>query len=154
MNILLVEDNKIKKIAIEHSMYKMNPTCRIRTFSTLADAERYVADNGDLIDLIILDWCFPENRNEKPKAGAGKDMLDYLSNNHYGIKTVICSGNEMTQEDLEPYHFLLGSVLFGHGNPGEQIYSLYLDYYANVSHLYYHGTDKPTVKKLVNSDVK
>ena len=154
MNILLVEDNKIKKVSIEHSLYKIDPTTRIRTFGNLADAEHFVEENSDLIDLLILDWCFPESKNGRAKVGAGKDMLDYLSNNHYGIKTVICSGNDLTEEDFEPYHFLLGAVLFGQGNPGEQIHNLYLDYFAKVSHFIHHGGNKPKAKKLVNYDVK
>ena len=157
MNILLVEDNKIKKRAIETSLIKIRPESRIRHIGNLADAEHYVDVNADNIDLLVLDWCFPENRDARAKEAAGKDMLDYLANNNIFIKTIICSGNIMNEDELKPYYFLLGAVQFGKGNPGEQINEVYLDYWAKFSSMYVRPVninDGPKVKKLVNYDVK
>ena len=157
MNILLVEDNKIKKRAIEASLIKIRPESRIRHFGNLADAEHFIDANADNIDLIVLDWCFPEQKGVSAKEAAGKDMLDYIANSNLFIKTIICSGNIMKPEELEPYRFLLGSVLFGKGNPGEEINKIYLDYWANLSTRYVRPVkiiDPPKVKKLVNYDVK
>lgn len=157
MNILLVEDNKIKRIAIEHSMHRLRPECRIRTFNNLEEAEYFLDRNAELTDLMILDWCFPESLEGNVKTGAGKEMLDYVQEHHYNVRTIICSGNEMNDEELKPYKFLLGHVLFGKGNPGDQIYRIYLDYWARVSHKLRkleEKQDAPKVKKLVNNDVK
>ena len=86
MNILLVEDNKIKKVSIEHSLYKIDPTTRIRTFGNLADAEHFVEENSDLIDLLIIAvlitlFIAPMWINFVLRTGATRDLLTFLGIN-------------------------------------------------------------------------
>jgi hypothetical protein len=157
MNILLVEDNSIKKTVIQSTLLKINPEAKIRTFNNLRDSEFFLDRNHELTDLIVLDWCFPENKTERPRPAMGRRMLDYIKENKYGVKTIICSGDEINMDELQEYYFLLGSVLFGKSNAGVEIYNMYLDYWKNVSELYRRpifNQDKPLEKKLVNSDVK
>ena len=157
MNVLLVEDNAIKKTVIQSTLLKLNPDARIRTFNNLREAEYFLDRNYQLTDLLILDWCFPENKLDRPRPAMGKRMLDYIKENKYGVRTIICSGDEINMNELQDYYFLLGSVLFGQNNAGKEIYNMYLDYWKNVSELYrtpIYNTEKPLEKKLVNSDVK
>ena len=157
MNVLLVEDNAIKKTVIQSTLIKLNPEARIRTFNNLREAEFFLDRNYQLTDLLVLDWCFPENKLDRPRPAMGRQMLDYINENKYGVKTIICSGDEINMDELQDYYFLLGSVLFGKSNAGKEIYNIYLDYWKNISELYrtpIYNEEKPIEKKLVNSDVK
>ena len=42
MNVLLVEDNAIKKTVIQSTLIKLNPEARIRTFNNLREAEFFL----------------------------------------------------------------------------------------------------------------
>jgi len=155
MNILLVEDNALKRRVIEVSLNMLRPDAKIRCFGNLADAQMFVLDNADVIDLLVLDWCFPEHRLEKAEFGQGQKMLDFIYDNHLDIKTIICSGDDLSETTLiDDYYFLLGIVLFGGNNPGTEILSIYNDYWAKVSDLYGNPTRRSGVKKLVNYHVK
>ena len=164
MNILLVEDNKIKKRAIEVNLLKLDPQIRLRWFNNLEQAEDFVDKYVDEIDLMVLDWCFPEKEAETAKEGTGRKMLDYIEDKHYPVKTVVCSGNDLDSEELqEKYTNCLGAVLFGACNAAKEIKRLYLDYWANLSDrcnkpanikLIHPQEEAPLVKKLVNKDVK
>lgn len=157
MNILIVEDDTIKKKMIEQQILAIRPEARIRWFSNLREAQYFIDRNYEYIDLLVLDWCFPESSIERPIDGTGRKMLDYIKDKKYNVKTVICSGEEMNMDELQEYYFLLGSVLFGTCNAGKAINSLYLDYWKNVSELTNKTLSfepKSLEKKLVNSDVK
>lgn len=162
MNILLVEDNNFKRKIIETNLKTINPDVRIRHFSDLRSAEYFVDRNAELIDLLVLDWCFPENKLEKvAQIGTGKLMLDYIKEKNVFIKTVICSGNEIDGEELHSqYNFVLGAVLFGSVNAGKAIMDYYADYWKQFCESYRDNFAKaiiptnPITKKLVNEDVK
>ena len=155
MNILLVEDNPLKKKIIELGLVKYNPDVNIRHFNNLSEAEEFMDEYEDVIDLLVLDWCFPEKRGERAHDGEGQKALDYILDNHYNIKTIICSGNDLSDTTLvEDYHFLIGIIHFGEGNPAPIIYGLYSNYWANICDIYSNRKDKPHIKKLVNYDVK
>ena len=159
MNILLVEDNKLKRKVIETTLLAIKPEAKIRCFRDLRTAEQFIDRNAEYIDLLVLDWCFFEtNYDTSVLSGAGELMLDYIKDKKHFIKTVICSGNELDGEELKSkYDFLLGTVLFGYSNPGKEIYNYYLDYWAKLS-LESNGdifdNGKPITKKLVNDNVK
>ena len=153
MNILLVEDNFLKKKIIEVGLTKLIPNVNIKHFNNSSGARDYIDDNNGSIDLLILDWCFPKHNGESAHDGEGHIVLDHILDNGYGIKTVICSGNDLSNTTLmEDYYFLLGIIQFGECNPGPTILGLYTNYLTSVCNI--NRSEKPYVKKLVNYDVK
>lgn len=58
MNIILVEDNMLKRKMIEVSLIDIKPDARIRCFRDLRTAEQFIDRNAEYIDLLVLDWCF------------------------------------------------------------------------------------------------
>ena len=56
MNVLLVEDNAIKKTVIQSTLIKLNPEARIRTFNNLREAEFFLDRNYQLH--YFLDYNF------------------------------------------------------------------------------------------------
>lgn len=55
MNILLVEDNMLKRKMIEVSLIDIKPDARIRCFRDLRTAEQFIDRNAEYIDLLVLD---------------------------------------------------------------------------------------------------
>lgn len=159
MNILLVEDNMLKRKMIEVSLIDIKPDARIRCFRDLRTAEQFIDRNAEYIDLLVLDWCFFETSYDTSVlSGTGELLLDYIKDKKHFIKTVICSGNKIDGEELKSkYDFLLGTVIFSNSNPGKEIYNHYLDYWTKLS-LRSNGdildNEKTIIKKLVNDNVK
>ena len=58
MNIILVEDNMLKRKMIEVSLIDIKPDARIICFRDLRTAEQFIDRNAEYIDLLVLDWCF------------------------------------------------------------------------------------------------
>ena len=158
MNILLVDDDRIKRKTIVTPIRRNRPETNIRYFENLRDAEYFIDKNHNYTDLLILDWCFPETSYERPKAATGKKMLDYIKEKGYNINTVMCSSDILNIEELqEEYPFIIGSLIYGTCNPYEALYNIYIDYWKKISDRKSSpvgiSTGSP-VKKLVNPDVK
>jgi len=144
MNILLVEDNRIKQIAIERGLRMIRPDARIVHVNNLENAKKYINSNYELTDLVILDWCFPENRDGRITDGAGLMFLDYVKEHHLNTKTIICSSNELNDMS-DDYRFIIGMIEFGTCNAATEIYNCYLDSVVKQYNALY---DRPSVKTL------
>jgi DNA-binding response OmpR family regulator len=60
MNILIVEDNDEKRNAIIKAIKDKCSNAKIRWFNNYEDSARFIEDNKGYINLLLLDWCFPQ----------------------------------------------------------------------------------------------
>jgi hypothetical protein len=110
MNILIVEDNDEKRNAIIKAIKDKCSNAKIRWFNNYEDSARFIEDNKGYINLLLLDWCFPQTSySQSPVYGAGRLLLKRIKALGLEIKTIIISSDHVNV-DKEDYPFVEDSV--------------------------------------------
>ena len=111
MNILIIDDDYIKKEMLRFHLLNIYPDANIRWFNNYQDAIMFIDDNHDFIDYIVLDWCFPYNSSGRAKYGMGRQLLAYLRMQNYDNKVIICS-SDLVSIDENEYSNVRGSIMY------------------------------------------
>ena len=111
MNILIIDDDPIKRAVISKHLTKLFDDVHIRWYDNYQDSIMFIEDNKEFIDFIFLDWIFPPNSYSRPKYGMGRQLLSNMLYNDFNIKVIVCSSDQVTI-DNEEYPFVIGSLTF------------------------------------------
>ena len=111
MNILIIDDDYIKKEMLRFHLLNIYPDANIRWFNNYQDAIMFIDDNHDFIDYIVLDWCFPYSSSGRSKYGMGRQILAYMKMQNYDNKVIICSSDIVSIDDNE-YSNVTGSIIY------------------------------------------
>ena len=109
MNVLIIEDDPIKKSMIEKCLTIIFDDVHIRWYDNYQDSMLFIEDNKDFIDYIFLDWCFPPNSYSRPMYGMGRQLLSNLAYNDINNKVIICSSDPI-DIDKEEFPFVIGAL--------------------------------------------
>lgn len=110
IRILIIDDNEYKiddskdalsKIYVNPDMYQ----CVSRN-----SALKFLNECKGLIDLIILDWNFPDFNQGMPEVGMGEEILKEMQRKGINIDTIICSSDKVHIEN--EYHNVIGQILY------------------------------------------
>ena len=150
MNILIIDDDNIKKEKILSALLSVYPDANVKWFENYQDANLFILDNHEYIDLIILDWCFPPNSYSKSKYGMGRQLLNSMLYNNINIKTII-SSSDVISINKEDFPDVLGSLnILGKTNMQDQLASyLNVQNYDDINNIS-KGKAKVRTNKQIN----
>ena len=144
MDIVIIDDSKFKANDSIAALSKIYENAKFECLSCLNDALVYLYNKHSEIDLIILDWCFPEYKDSfMPEPDQGIHVLEFMKRKKINIRTIICSSDEVTLNDNYPN--VIGSILY---SPTISCYSRYLEI-LNIGKHTAH-VDAPNENDVVN----
>lgn len=111
MNILIIDDDQMKERFLASLLLKDNPENKIRWFDNYDDATQFIDRNRDYIDLILLDWCFPDYSASRPQYAMGRHVLTYMNANGYSNNVIICS-SDVVSIDKNEFPFVKGAICY------------------------------------------
>ena len=113
MNILIIDDEPIKKEMIAFNIKSINPTANIIGVSNYQEAIQFISENTEYIDLILLDWCFPADNlySSRARYGMGRHVLSNMKLQGINIRVVICTDDQVSI-NREEYPFVDGILTF------------------------------------------
>lgn len=142
LNVLLIEDNDLKREVLLDTLEVAIPNIKFIKAKNLFEAIYLIKQNKSNIDLIVTDWCFPENYEMPAEFDMGLNVLNYLRDESIHIPTIICS-SDFNNECYKEFNFVIGLAPFGDRNTALDIKKIYEEYLNKKN-----SKPKSDIKKL------
>ena len=111
--IVIVDDSDFKTEKIKEALNDIFNNTRIVRFKTYNEAIRFIYDNQDYIDFIVLDWVFPRFTGVMPSLNMGEEVLKQMYEYDISVNVIICSSCDVRADDDN----VIGTILYDDFSP-------------------------------------